>query len=153
MASRGRGGNFGLGSPANFLKFVVVGLTGVAVNEGLLLLLQSTGMYLLLASAIAIEVSILSNFAMNDLWTFRERRSGSAGGRLLKFNALMLVGLAVNLGVLDAGTAYLGLSAAVANLVGIAVAFLLRYFLSVRYAWMRTEAIEVGTAAKVDRPV
>ena len=145
-------GLFSFGYFGSFVKFAIVGLTGILVNEGLLILLQSYGVYFLYAGAVGIEVSILSNFVMNDLWTFRDRRSGHFAVRLVKFNGLMLVGLAVNLAILDAGTLYLGLASALANLVGIAVAFLLRYALSVRYAWMRTENIEGGQAASEARP-
>ena len=132
----------------------MVGLIGVGVNEGLLILLnKSMGVNFLAAGAIAIEISILSNFVLNDLWTFRDRRTGHAAVRLAKFNALMLAGLVVNLGVLDLGTAYFGIDAAVSNLVGIAAAFFLRYALSVKYAWMRVEPIEEGKPAGVDEPL
>lgn len=129
-----------------FIRFSIVGASGVIVNEGLLIALQSRGVYVLYASAFAIEVSILTNFVLNDLWTFRDRRAGSFASRLIKFNALMLVGLAVNLAVVDVGTVYLGIAAALTNLAGIGVAFLLRYALSVRYAWMRPERIEGAPA-------
>ena len=122
-----------------FIKFNVVGLTGVLVNEGLLVLLVYYGVYYLGASAIAIEVSIVTNFVLNDLWTFRDRRHGHAATRLLKFNGLMLIGLAVNLAILYLGTDYLKINYALSNLAGIAVAFLVRYWLSVRYAWMKKE--------------
>jgi dolichol-phosphate mannosyltransferase len=122
-----------------FLKFNVVGVTGVVVNEGLLVLLASSGVYYLYASAVAIELSIVSNFILNDLWTFRDRRHGHVLARMGKFNGLMLVGLVVNLAILYAGTDYLGVNYAVSNLAGIAVAFLVRYWLSVRYAWIKKE--------------
>jgi dolichol-phosphate mannosyltransferase len=123
----------------SFIKFNIVGLVGVLVNEGVLLLLVFGGMYYLYASAIAIEVSIISNFALNDFWTFRERRHGHIVTRMLKFNGLMLIGLVVNLVILFAGTAYLGISYAISNLVGIAAAFLLRYWLSIRFTWISKE--------------
>ena len=122
-----------------FIEFNLVGLTGVLVNEGLLVLLVSYGLYYIYASAIAIELSINSNFALNDLWTFRDRRHGHVATRLLKFNGLMLVGLAVNLALLYLGTDYLNINYAVSNLAGIAVAFLVRYWLSVKYAWIKKE--------------
>jgi dolichol-phosphate mannosyltransferase len=133
----------------HFIKFGVVGAIGVVVNEGLLFLFQSAGVYFLIAGAAAIEISILSNFVLNDLWTFRDRRSGDAASRLVKFNVLMLAGLVLNLAILYAGVDYLGMTAVVANLVGIAAAFFLRYALSVKYAWMRTESAEEGQVAAV----
>jgi dolichol-phosphate mannosyltransferase len=95
--------------------------------------------YYLYASAVAIELSILSNFVLNDFWTFRERRHGHMVTRLIKFNALMIVGLLVNLAILYVGTEYAGINYAFSNLVGIAGAFLVRYYLSVKYAWIKKE--------------
>jgi len=152
MSSTGRTKFFSQAYNHPFLKFSVVGATGVVVNEGLLILLQSMGVYFLYAGAVAIEVSILTNFVMNDLWTFRDRRSGHSAVRLVKFNLLMLAGLVVNLAVLDVGTAYFGIAAVVANLIGIAAAFILRYVLSVRYAWMRVESVEEGRTGPVSKP-
>lgn len=137
---------FSLAFHHHFTKFAIVGAIGIVVNEGLLILIKSTGVYFLTAGAVAIEVSILSNFVLNDLWTFRDRRTGSAAVRLVKFNALMIAGLVLNLAVLYAGVDYFGMTPEVANLVGIAAAFFLRYVLSVRYAWMRLETIEEGKA-------
>ena len=132
-------GRFSLGYWRRFIKFNLVGLTGVLVNEGILVGLVSGGAYYIYASAVAIEVSIISNFFLNDLWTFRDRRHGHAVTRMLKFNGLMLVGLAVNLAILYLGTDFLSINYAVSNLVGIAVAFLVRYWLSVKYAWIKKE--------------
>jgi dolichol-phosphate mannosyltransferase len=148
---RRKGGGRGLLTPA-LAKFLVVGGIGVAVNEGLLIALESLGVYYLTAGGIAIEVSILSNFVLNDLWTFKDRRTGRAIVRLVKFNVLMLAGAVLNLVVLDVGTTYLGMSAGVANLVGIAAAFVLRYVLSIKYAWMSTESIETGQTREKSGP-
>ncbi|MDG6908797.1 MAG: GtrA family protein [Nitrososphaerota archaeon] len=128
----------------SFIKFNVVGLSGVMVNEGLLLALVYARVYLLHADAVAIEASILSNFFLNDYWTFRDRRHGHIAVRLVKFNALMIIGLVVNLSILYSLTTYLGINYAVSNLFGIAAAFLLRYWLSVRFTWIKRE--EASTA-------
>ena len=147
MQSGGKPSLFSLAYHHHFVKFAIVGAIGVVVNEGLLIFIRSTGVYYLTAGAVSIEVSILSNFVLNDLWTFRDRRTGSVAVRLVKFNALMIAGLVLNLAVLYAGVDYLGMTPEVANLVGIAAAFFLRYALSVRYAWMRLESIEEGHTA------
>ncbi len=128
-----------LGYWRRFIKFNVVGLTGVFVNEGLLILLTSGGVFYVYANAVAIEVSIVSNFILNDFWTFRDRRHGHAATRLLKFNGLMLLGLVVNLAITYAGTDYFAVNYLLSNLVGIGAAFLVRYWLSVKYAWMKKE--------------
>jgi dolichol-phosphate mannosyltransferase len=130
---------FTLGYWLSFIKFNVVGLSGVLVNEGILLVLAAQGVYYLYASAAAIEISIASNFFLNDFWTFRDRRHGHIVTRLLKFNGLMLIGLAVNLAILFLGTEYFLINYALSNLVGIAGAFLVRYWLSVKFTWIKKE--------------
>ncbi len=122
-----------------FIKFNLVGLSGVFVNEGLLVLIATAGLYYIYASAAAIEISIVSNFVLNEFWTFRDRRHGRIVARALKFNGLMVVGGIVNLAILYGGTAYLGVNYTLSNLVGIGAAFLLRYWLSIRYVWMKKE--------------
>ncbi len=139
----GTNGVLTLGYWRRFIKFNIVGLTGVFVNEALLILLASAGLYFVYASAAAIEVSIISNFALNDFWTFRDRRHGHMATRLLKFNGLMIIGLVVNLAILYAGTSYLGINYALSNLIGIGAAFLVRYWLSVQYAWIKKEEVSV----------
>ena len=143
---------FNLGYWNRFIKFNLVGLTGVLVNEGLLVLLVSYGVYYIYASAIAIEISIISNFILNDFWTFRDRRHGHVVTRLLTFNGLMLVGLAVNLAILYLGTDDLRINYALSNLAGIAVAFVVRYWLSVRYAWIKKEEESVIPSGS-DKPL
>ena len=80
-----------------FAKFGVVGLSGVGVNHGLLLL----GIYLLsswepgrayaLSLTVAIAISILTNFLLNDAWTWRDRRNRGLGAFLLRMGKYHLV--------------------------------------------------------------
>lgn len=59
------------GKLEQFLKFAVVGGSGVLVNMRLLFILtRLLSMRVEIASPIAIEVSILSNFTFNKLWTW-----------------------------------------------------------------------------------
>ena len=52
-------------------KFGIVGLSGIAINEGILIYLKEFASFeIWIASPIAIELSIMSNFISNDLWTF-----------------------------------------------------------------------------------
>ncbi|MAD61291.1 MAG: hypothetical protein CMH49_07260 [Myxococcales bacterium] len=77
-----------------FLKFGAVGGSGVAVNLLCLALFRMLGFTDSLASALAIEVSIVSNFILNELWTFRDRVSDHRHylQRALKFQAVSLIG-------------------------------------------------------------
>ncbi len=122
------------GELLRFLKFCLVGASGIVVNEGLLWVLTAFGgLAYQVSSAIGIECSIVSNFLLNDFFTFGDRRSPGAQSRarrLLKFNVVSLVGLGINLGVLSLLTSVFGVHYLLSNLVGIALAFLWNYGLN-----------------------
>ena len=59
-----------LGSNTTFFKFIVVGLSGFIVNLGLFTIFLSLGLNKYIASPISIEISIISNFMLNKMWTF-----------------------------------------------------------------------------------
>lgn len=127
------------GELVRFLKFCLVGASGVVVNEGLLWLLkQFAGLPLPLASAISIETSIVSNFTLNDYLTFRDRRVGGARSflsRLGKFNIVSLAGLGINMSTLLALTYLLDVHYLISNLVGIALAVIWNYLVNLRWTW------------------
>ncbi len=127
------------GELLRFLKFCLVGASGVVVNEGLLWLLkQFAGLPLPLASAISIETSIISNFTLNDYLTFRDRRVRGIRAffmRLGKFNSVSLAGLGINMGTLLALTYLLGVHYLISNLVGIALAVIWNYLVNLRWTW------------------
>jgi len=81
-----------------FVKFSLVGASGLLVNLACLALLcEALSLQANLASALAIEVSINTNFLINELWTFRDRRSEQGGvpRRWLRFHLVSLVGATV----------------------------------------------------------
>ncbi len=86
------------GELARFLKYCLVGASGVLVNMGLLwLLTEIGGLFYLVSAAISIETSIITNFTLNDFFTFPDRRKRGAGQflvRLLRFNLVSLAGSA-----------------------------------------------------------
>jgi dolichol-phosphate mannosyltransferase len=128
------------GEIARFLKFALVGASGIVVNEGLLWLLHErlANLPLLAANAISIETSIITNFALNDLITFRDRRQAGAGAflkRLGRFNLVSLVGLAINLGITALLTNVFGLHYLVSNLIGIAIGMLWNYLVNLGWTW------------------
>ena len=122
-----------------FLKFCVVGFSGVLVNMGLLwLLTELAGMFYLLSAAISIETSIITNFVFNNYFTFRDRRLSGAKSffnRLMKFNLVSLAGLGFNMGVLWLLTEVFGIYYLLSNLCGIAVATLWNYLVNTWWTW------------------
>ena len=116
------------------IKFALVGLLGVIVNEGLLYCLVNLGFMLGLAGAVAIESSILSNFFLNDLWTFRGKGEGGMLARCLKYHGAVAVGALINYVVLLLLTS-MGIGYLLANLIGIALGFVANYLLSELFVW------------------
>ncbi len=83
-----------------FLKFAVVGASGVVVNLAFLALFRVIGVQINLSSALAIEVSLLSNFFINYLWTFRDtRQSGGIVTRGVRFHLVSLIGAGIQFAV------------------------------------------------------
>lgn len=122
-------------SGVRVFKFGIVGLSGVLVNEGLLYVLHSLGLPVYLSGAAAIEVSILSNFVVNDNWTFKGRKSRKFHSRLLRYNALTLLGGSINYAILLSLTSLLAVHYLTADFIGIIVAFAANYLGSELLVW------------------
>jgi dolichol-phosphate mannosyltransferase len=133
-----------------FIKFCLVGASGVIVNYGLYwLLTRLAGFTPLdnaatggiasgnLAMAISIETSIITNFILNEFFTFRDRRSPGASFllRLLKFNVICLVGGLIQIGIANLLTITLGIYDLVSILIAIVVAMLWNYLLNTWLTW------------------
>lgn len=123
-------------------RFCAVGLSGTVVN----LLVLFAGAHVLrispfIADGAAIEVSIISNFFWNHLYTFRSlrQRSGPARrslpARLLLFNVISLGGAVISFGVFSFSYTLLGLPYLLAGILGISMAIGWNYWLSVRVVW------------------
>ncbi len=86
-----------------FLTFALVGGSGVFVNlGGLFLFADVLGVGEVYSSALAIEISIIWNFLLNNALTFKDRNAFARAGfaaRMLTYNLVGLGGLAIQLGV------------------------------------------------------
>ena len=127
------------GELAMFIKFIAVGLSGVVVNIGVYWLLTRFGgmaAYENWAVAIGIEVSIITNFLLNDFFTFAGRRKGKSFlGRLLKFNIICLIGAGIQEGIFSLFYYSFGVYDLLSNFIGIVVAFLWNYFINRNWTW------------------
>jgi dolichol-phosphate mannosyltransferase len=128
-----------------FLRFGFVGLSGVAIDMGLLYLFHTVWGFALTRSAtFAAEFAILNNFFWNDRWTFadvaRQQRSPSkAFKRLLKFNLVCLMGLILKVLLLNFLFNGLGMNAYLANLVAIAIVTVWNFWINLKLNWRVTE--------------
>jgi dolichol-phosphate mannosyltransferase len=117
---------------ATFIKFLVVGASGILLNLGVFSLLLSLGVNKYLASPIAIEISIISNFVFNNLWTFRWRQTrDTVQVKGLKFNAVSLLALGVSYSTFIAlMCAFPQMVPQISQLIGIIPATLINYLLN-----------------------
>jgi len=136
---------FALTAPESirFLKFCAVGALGTLINTGILwLLTERLGLYYLLSSVFSIEAAIISNFLLNDRFTFADRRRKTASSfwiRMLKYNLVSLSGLVINMGVLWLLTSAAGVYYLLSNLAGIAAATLWRFTVNFHWTWKAPE--------------
>ena len=108
-----------------FIRFGVVGASGVVVNQGLLMLIHgSLGWPLLLSSIIAIEAAILNNFLWSSTWIWRFDYDHSLRLILQKLAqyqaATLFTSMVVNASVLASLVYGLDVDYRLANLAGIA---------------------------------
>lgn len=64
----------GVKDKIRFVKFGTVGFVGYLINALTLKLLTSVGSPAAVAWAVPVELSIISNFTLNNIWTFKEKK-------------------------------------------------------------------------------
>ncbi|MDY6836291.1 MAG: glycosyltransferase family 2 protein [Chloroflexota bacterium] len=122
-----------------FPKFALVGASGTIVN---LLTLGILVDVLLVSKEISgivsIEVSMLSNFMLNDLWTFRDRRRGHIIARLGKFHLVSLAGAGITYLVFWLLTDGLAVHYLVSMGVGILGGFVWNFGINNLWTWRKS---------------
>lgn len=119
------------------IRFGLVGLSGVAVNTTVLwALAREAHLAVPLASVLATETAILSNFMLNDRWTFGDAaRRHRFLARLARFNGVSLGGMAITAGLLMLLISYAGLHLLLANVLAIGGAMTWNYVVNSRWTW------------------
>ncbi len=118
-------------------KFALVGITGLVINEFLLFYFtEFLTLYYVLSSFIAIEISILSNFIFNEIWTFKDREKRSfVLKRLGKYNFFSLGGMLINVALLYVLTSFFGIYYLASNIIAVIIAFSWNYLINLRFTW------------------
>jgi dolichol-phosphate mannosyltransferase len=131
-----------------FLKFCLVGTSGVLVNLGMFTALLGLGVNKYVASPIAIETSIFTNFIGNNYWTFRRRNLGSRIHRRgLRFNAVAIGSLAISYGTfVTLSHVFPAVAPQVHQFIGIIPATLVNYFLNSYWTFRDTSEVRGAEA-------
>jgi dolichol-phosphate mannosyltransferase len=129
-----------------FVRFGLVGLSGVFVDTALLYLLHdptALALPLTRSKIISGEIAIINNFLWNDSWTFadvatQQREWRQRSKRFVKFNLICLAGLVLNVLVLNVVYNFVIHDAYIANLVAIAVATVWNFWVNLKLSWRVT---------------
>jgi len=118
---------------ARFIKFGIVGGSGVIVNQFFLwLFTEKVGFHYIASSIVAIFLAMISNFIWNDLWTWKDRGKPGAKAFFVRLTKFCIVssfaGYVGNLGILWMLTHFFHIHYLISNLFGIAVGTILNYF-------------------------
>jgi putative flippase GtrA len=120
------------------MKFNGVGLLGFALQLVALAVLLHLRLHYLVATALAVELAILHNFAWHECWTWRDRPADrrSRQRRLWRFQAISgLVSLAGNLLVMRALVGGCEMPPIPANLVSVLACTLVNFAASDRFVF------------------
>lgn len=130
-----------------FIRFGLVGLSGVFVDMTILYLLSDSNtlaLPLTRSKIIAGEIAIFNNFLWNDAWTFADVAMQQKGlkqrlKRFFKFNLICLAGLAINVLVLNLVFNFVISNRYIANLIAIAVATVWNFWVNLKLSWRVTQ--------------
>ncbi|MEK6885444.1 MAG: glycosyltransferase family 2 protein [Nanoarchaeota archaeon] len=119
-----------------FFKFLIVGLIGILINTFSLLIFKSfLAIPLMISGLLAIELSVISNFSFNNLWTFSDRNTGfGIFNKFFRYHLSVLIGITINYLLLLLLSSY-GLYYLISNIIGIFFGTICNYLLSSRWAW------------------
>ena len=122
-----------------FLKFCITGGIATGINLGLLaLFVEKAGLDKILSAVLSFAISIPASFALNEIWTFRERRGLSQTSllvRIVKFILLGLVGWGINIAVYSLSLKVVGIYYIISEMIAIVVTVLWNFFSNSRWTW------------------
>ncbi len=142
-----------------FVKFLIVGGIGYLVNQATLLLVYDSSVFwflpakdtdfdfiffthpdvlLFIASVLAVEAAVVSNFYWHERWTFRHReRRAPRIVRFFKFNLTSIGSPVIAVATLNVLTPVFGISPYIANTIGIALGTAWNWFWNTLVIWPR----------------
>ncbi|QAU11524.1 GtrA family protein [Halorubrum sp. BOL3-1] len=120
-------------------RFVIVGALTAGLQLALLWLFDDVaGLNYILAATVAIEITIVCSYVLNNAWTFRASQNTGVSeylSGLLKTNLVRGTAIPIQLGVLYALVEWGGIMVLVANVPAILISGLYRFVLDWQWTW------------------
>jgi dolichol-phosphate mannosyltransferase len=129
---------------ARFIRFGVVGLSGVVVNmAGFHVLYGVWGLHMTRSVILSASLAIINNFVWNDLWTFgdisrQQRQWHKTAKRFVKFSMISLMGLILNVMLLNLLFNLFQINPYIANLTAIALVTIWNFWINLKLSWRVT---------------
>lgn len=125
-------------------KFLTVGFIGTIVNVSILYIFTEVlKLYYIFSSLIGIESAIISNFILNEHWTFKDRREkndiSSKIKRGIKFNMFRLTGVVINIIILYVLTEFLHIYYILSSVIAIMIVTIWNYTTSMKLVWSKKD--------------
>jgi dolichol-phosphate mannosyltransferase len=114
------------------LKFGIVGGSGVVVNMGLLYILTTYfNIDYKISSFFAIETSIITNFLLNNYWTWQDQSEKKFSVKIMQYHiSVGIAAILANWLLLVFLTEVVGIYYMISNLIGIAVGTALNFVIN-----------------------
>ena len=123
---------------AQFIKYGIIGISGLFVATTVIFLCQHfTSISQSNAIAISIEISILTNFFLNNYWTFKSNKLigiWKISRGLVTFHAICLGGALINQAIALKILGY-GIDVYISNAFGYFIAAIWNYIINVNITW------------------
>ncbi len=136
---------FSLWQVERFIRFGLVGFSGVFVDLGGFYLLRDVlGLGLTRSAILSAQVAIFNNFFWNDIWTFRDISRRQKGfkkqiKRFIKFQVICLAGLILNVLIVNLLYNLFGFNEYLAKLIAIAIVTVWNFWFNLKLSWRVTE--------------
>lgn len=136
--------------------FLMVGLSGVAVNTAAYVTAVRIGIPVGLSGFISAFVALVSNFILNDRFTWGDGRTGFWHIRAIKYIFVSLVGIILDVGILDVLFSAFHANYVFANIVGIIASSVWNFVVNNLWTWKRnkkTSNAYIGTPQRNRGPL
>lgn len=123
-----------------FIRFGIVGTIGFIINTIVLELLVRQSIYPVISSVAGAECAIISNFILNNMWTFGDRRVSGFGiiPKFFQFNMTSLGALLIQAGFVWLGTSRFGHQAYFESyIIGVIVGLAWNYTMYSKVIWKK----------------
>ena len=125
----------------SFGKFVVVGTIGFIINTVILIGLKQLGIHPAFGSAIGAECAIISNFFLNNAWTFHDRKvvGKKMFGKFIQFNTTSVGAIIIQSSTVFIGTFVFGISAYfISYMFGVGLGLIWNYWMYSKVIWKKS---------------